>query len=299
MYEKFSSRYGFKPEEYREPVYDDAPKSLRALFINTILTKLTFIDRDARYRMKRPIGVKSLYEEYCVLIYKAPEEQYEDSWHCNDILENEIRNCEWYHFFDFVELVGIKMKEFESSGRGADWEKVFSFAAYRDAVNVLFEAGSIGWRLDADSNLKRELPEVLKKIITEVKEQTDNDFPGAYVHLKKAENFLFSRPGDFENAVKETIMAVESIGRTLYPNASTLGYAIKEMRKTRAFPNSCIAVIEKYWAYACGEPGVRHGATTPGKVRRSEADFCFFVGIAIVRYLIEKAKEIANKAIQT
>jgi hypothetical protein len=92
------------------------------------------------------------------------------------------------------------------------------------------------------------------------------------------------RPLDPENAIKEATSAVESYGRTLYPKANTLGDVIKELRRT-PFPNMILVMMEKFYAFASSEPGIRHGGTISSGIGLADADFCLYVSIAFIDYL--------------
>jgi hypothetical protein len=94
------------------------------------------------------------------------------------------------------------------------------------------------------------------------------DFSPAAKHYQKSIDFIHSRPIDPENAIKEIVSAVESVGRTIYPSAKTLGDVIKEMRGEQVFPQMLLGMMEKFWVYANSQPAVRHGASTPSTVLR-------------------------------
>jgi hypothetical protein len=83
---------------------------------------------------------------------------------------------------------------------------------------------------------------------------------------------------------------VESLERILYPTATTLGDVVKEMRKENVLPQQLISMIEKFYAYACAEPAVRHGAPVPSKVIIDDAEFCLHTGAAVMNYLIAYSK---------
>ena len=93
---------------------------------------------------------------------------------------------------------------------------------------------------------------------------------------------------DPENAIKEITSAVESVGRVFYPAADTLGEVAKEMRRDASWPSPLVSMIEKFYAYASSEPAVRHGAPVASRVGIADAEFCLHVGVALIRYLIEK-----------
>jgi len=300
MGSRFSKRYGYDPAIPTEPVVQDAPGALRFGFINGILDDLTYIDRDSRYPNpeRRPFGVKALGQQLCVLFREEPDSSLDDSWRCWDALKSLLRQCEWYRFYDAVERIGELIQEAERQfGQGAirgvtsecdpaEWAERFGFEAYRANVNDLFADLGVVWRLNTESRLEREMPEELAQAVDAVEASLADTLEPAHIAFKKARRFLTGRPLDPENAIKEIVSAVESVGRSLYPGATTLGDVVRVMRRA-SFPPLMATVIEKFYAFASAEPGVRHGGTTTSRVELADADFCLQVGTALIRYLIE------------
>jgi hypothetical protein len=107
-------------------------------------------------------------------------------------------------------------------------------------------------------------------------------------HYQKAIRYMVERGEiDPENVIKEITSAVESVGRVYYPKAKTLGDAATEMKRQKSIPPLLISLIEKFYGYASSEPAVRHGAPVPSRVALADAEFCFHVGTALIRYIIE------------
>ena len=48
---------------------------------------------------------------------------------------------------------------------------------------------------------------------------------------------------------------------------------------------------EKFYAYACDEPAVRHGASVPSRVQMNDAEFSLHLGAALIRYMIAMYKK--------
>lgn len=300
MGSRFSKRYGYDPEIPKEPVVEDAPGALRFGFLKGILDDLTYIDRDSRYRREdRPLGVKALGEKLCVLFGQEPDSSLDDSWSCWDTLQSLVRGCEWYRFYDAVERIGELIQEAQRQFgqpviRGVtseerdpvEWNERFGFEAYRANVNDLFADLGVVWRLNTESRLEREMPEELAQAVDAVEASLADTLEPAQIAFKKARRFLTARPLDPENAIKEIVSAVESVGCSLYPDATTLGDVVRAMRRAD-FPPLMATVIEKFWAFASAEPGVRHGGTTTPRVELADADFCLHVGTALIRYLLE------------
>jgi len=290
----FSRRYGYDPKIPPQPILEDAPAWLRIAYINQILNPFTFIDDDSRYdnAANSPLGIKALNETICFRLQKEIDSNIYDSWYCQEYLHGLINDGEWYQFYDIVEIVGKQIKTTESfwvkSNSQSDKEQIkrYGFHVYRKLVNDMFAENNVGWQLDSDGLLKREVPESLSENIKATQEELKGVFEPAYEHSRKAARYIYERPLDPENAIKEIVSALESIGRTLYPKTTTLGDVVKELKRANTLPQHLITVIEKFYAFASSEPAVRHGSPTSSRVSLNDAEFCVHVGMALIRYLI-------------
>jgi hypothetical protein len=56
------------------------------------------------------------------------------------------------------------------------------------------------------------------------------------------------------------------------------------MRKTD-IPANLVSTIEKFYAFASDEPGVRHGKNKESRLNIEDAELCVYMGVAILRYL--------------
>jgi hypothetical protein len=295
---KFSSKHGYDPRTPRTPILEDAPEWLRTTYLNQVLDGLTYVDMDSREEndQARPLGIKKLYEELCGILRQDPEQDAYDSWLCKDHLKAAVRAVEWYHFYDFVELVGQKLKKSdESSFHGERWLEEFGFETYQGKVNRLFSEDRIGWRLNDNAELGREVPKLLAKAMSQTEGRLRNEFAPAREHYQKAHRYIYERPVDPENAIKEVTSALESVGRVFFPNAQTLGAVLKEMKKERSTPSMLISMLEKFYAYACSEPAIRHGSPVPSRVLLADSEFCLHVGVATIRYLLDRRNDLAAK----
>ena len=136
-----------------------------------------------------------------------------------------------------------------------------------------------------DGLLRREMPSALGNRLETLQKELTDEFEPAREHYRKAVRYVTQRPFDPENSIKEIVSALESVGRVLYPHATTLGDVVKEMRKDNALSQQLVTVIEKFYAYACAEPAVRHGSPVPSRVVLDDAEFCLHVGAALIRYV--------------
>lgn len=298
---KFSQRHGFDPNRAAGPIVREAPDWLRREYLVKILSKLTYIDMDSRYKNeeKAPLGIKALHERISIDTRRTMDENDWDSWHCSEALESTILACEWYQFYDSVETVGEMLRDTESKYEidkdlndflGEPSYEHFSFGHYREAVNNLFQKHVVGWRMNSKGNLETALPKDLADRVTSVEKKLSDDFESARIHYSKARSYILGTGKDPENSIKESISAIESVCRVFYPKAASLGKALDFMKADPIFPPRLLTVLQKLYDYANDEPGVRHGSRHTPKVAELDAELVLHIATALIRYVIEAKK---------
>lgn len=288
---KFSHRNGFDPDRQQGPIIEGAPNWLRDEFFISVLSKLTFVDLDSRIsnKEKLPLGIKKLNERLCIETQREMDEGDWDSWTCSGGLAYTIKHCEWYQFYDCVEVVGDELKSVKPIYDGAcgfvDASK-FTFDTYRAKVNAIFAKHQVGWRLNSRSQLESALPKDLADRIDDVEKKLDQ-FDAAREHFRKAKRYALGTHKDCENSIKESVSAFESVGKVLYDKTTTLGDVLNRMKKDGSVPPMLVNVMEKFYAYANAEPGVRHGGTQKPKSDEMDAELAMHLSAAFIRYAIE------------
>ncbi|EKT4496917.1 AbiJ-NTD4 domain-containing protein [Pseudomonas sp. CJQ_7] len=287
---KFSHRNGFDPSRQMGPIVEDAPNWLRDDFYINILSKLVFVDLDSRVKNKEnlPLGIKKLNERLCIETQREMDEDDWDSWTCSDGLAYTLKHCEWYQFYDCVEVVGVELKSYESyylHEPGSEFLK-FTFNSYRSSVNELFAKHQVGWRLNSKSELESALPKQLADRLDGVESAIDQ-FDAAREHFRKAKRYVLGTHKDYENSIKESVSALESVGKVLYDKTATLGDVLVRMKKDGSVPPMLVSVMEKYYAYANAEPGVRHGGVLIPRSDEMDAELAMHLSAAFIRYVIE------------
>jgi hypothetical protein len=269
---KFSHRFGFDPDYKNEPIRHDAPKWLKSMFFLKILEPLLYVDGDSRVKNedKKPLGVKSLIERLCAKNGQETDHEDFDSWTCWDALKFRVQALEWYQFYDAVEIIGemIKTNEYQYSDI---WDyndyEAFMFMSYRQKVNDLFSQHKVQWKLSESGRLESSLPRDLEVRVQQTDNQLKDHFKPARKHYAKARAYILSPSTDPENSIKESVSAVESVCKAIYPKTATLGDALKAMKKEQIISPMLITVFEKFYAYTNSEPAVRHGSHKESKAK--------------------------------
>ncbi|URI11000.1 hypothetical protein MW290_18705 [Aquincola tertiaricarbonis] len=109
----------------------------------------------------------------------------------------------------------------------------------------------------------------------------------------KAKNFIFSKPPDYENSIKESISAVESCLMVLLhePNG-TLGKIIKQAKLDPDIER----LVSQAYGYASNKDFVRHGGTEESKLTKAEADFFLDFSASSIVYITCKIKRTSTDA---
>lgn len=283
----FSKRFGYTPIKDDE-ILEDAPiwvrKSYETKVLDIFVNRVRYGTNHGREVITHGL-VNSWNIEWDLIVYLRLNSEPDPE---RPFIYDFLENCEWYHFYDFVEFIAIKLKEVESDSTN---EK-YGFLAYRNAVNDHFSNTHVVWRMNEYGRLKKESTKVLDDKLQAIENQLTDEFEPAREHYKKAERYSNERPLDPENSIKEIVSAIESVGRVIYPRATTLGDVVKELRTSKLIPQRLITVVEKFYAYASDEPAVRHGAPVGSRVLLDDAEFAMHLGAALIQYLISARKRL-------
>ncbi|MDP1709132.1 MAG: hypothetical protein Q8L89_08745 [Gammaproteobacteria bacterium] len=279
---KFSTRYTASKEK-QEQIIEDAPRSMRIGYIKGILGK--FVSESSRYSSaSTPLDAYDVHLAFTALIRDEADPwdySHESAW---EGLTTHLKDCKWYEFYDFVEMLGKQLLEKDDL---TPFSESDYFKQHQHALNALFQEDSIGWSLNENSELYRSTPKALADRSKRAEELLTDRFATARIHFQKATSYLYRHPVDEANSIKEIVSAIESVARVLHPNCSTLGDAIKVMRNDQRYSRHLIEAIEKLYVFSNATPLVRHGHSEGERPKLSEAELSLHVGIAFIRYLIE------------
>ena len=117
---------------------------------------------------------------------------------------------------------------------------------------------------------------------------------GASSHLREASERV--NQGDWAGSVRESIHAVESVARTLAPDATTLAPALKSIEKSGALHPALKTAFSKLYGYASDERGIRHALLNGdgADVGADEALFMLGACASFASYLWRKNRENAG-----
>jgi AbiJ N-terminal domain 4 len=124
--ERFSRRFGHRPEEHEIRVREDAPEDVRRAI-------LTIAESD--------LDLKPSYlrEVLCSVLRKLPNRynwsEYPNVWgECQSLIED----CPWYRVYDFVEAL------YQHLQKQGNWDQA---SRWQELINDYFLEAGIGWRM--------------------------------------------------------------------------------------------------------------------------------------------------------
>lgn len=264
-------------------IFEDAPHKTRVGYIKMVLPDFVGSSRGAYGQQTKPLDAQVTHEAFIALIRDESDPwdyDRESSW---SALTEHLKNCEWPEFFDFVELVGQLLQKNDDEIPFGDTEHL---NAYSKKVNAVFQEDGIGWTLNDKSELVRQIPGPMARRAEAARDALKDKFAPARVHYKKSTEYLYRFPIDEANSIKEIVSAVESVARSIVPKSTTLGDAIKSLRKDARFSAHLLDALEKLYVYSNATPQVRHGHPATGEPTLVEAELAHAVGVAYILYLI-------------
>ena len=191
-----------------------------------------------------------------------------------NLIKNHILNSEWFKVYDFIEIHLLCLDNEERSKR----EKQY---------NEILEDEKVGYRI-IDCEVT---PITDKEEICEIEKAISSPFDAVSHHLKKALT-LYSdlEAPDYENSIKESISAVESMCSIITEsNNETLGDALKQLENRGVVIHAAMKkAFSQLYGYTSDECGIRHGKMDFKKAPEEDARYMLISCSAFVNYL--KAK---------
>lgn len=262
---KFSERHGYiEPSRaiQRETISDHLKTRLWNVFYNEIFSAVEY-----------PLENKLIYgllERCWDSVFKLDILDFRNigSLELTKRIRLEYFILKWYAVYDLIEFI-LESITYEGLARKINLVLKEEGSAYRIVNNQVVE-------ITSEEEIK-EIEEVFKK---------NDRFDPVKQHISKALKFLSDREKpDYENSVKESVSALESLSRIVTGENKTLGYLINKLDIHKALKDS----ISKLYGWASDEGGVRHSSSgNPSKLDEEEARLVLITSSALINYIIAK-----------
>jgi hypothetical protein len=145
--------------------------------------------------------------------------------------------------------------------------------------------GTIGVASTLRTQAQRVLDEQIHTVFGEV--VAGSKLAAARTHYAKAKRYLAGPDPDYENAAKESVLAVESLVVTL-TGESDFTKAIRKATNNGLVPRPLDEIAMKLYAYRGNEPGVAHASAAVPDVDQLEAELIFNLSGALSAYLAQR-----------
>lgn len=225
-----------------------------------------------------------------------------------DKLIATLQNLPWNNLYDIIEYGYSFLKtncEDCTSNCDATYDEAndefypcdykLQMIEYSESFNCILEQEKSGYRL---------IDGVISPIIGEIEiacieEASNTPFSSVNTHLQKALQLYSDRENpDYENSIKESISAVESmccIITGLSGTQATLGNALKHLEDRGLILHGALkSAFEKMYGYASDTNGIRHGGIDFKNAPAEDAKYMLISCSAFTNYLIEKYSKIGG-----
>lgn len=269
----FSDRNGIKKENIAIQLYEFDERT-RSRLLN--LTTKLIIEMPFGYVLSEQIArfyCAIIEDVYCEII------SYDD---CFDeiatvLIAETMKNGDYDDVLTLIGFFAIKFEEYFSEN-------------VTEIFNNIFEKEYVGYRF-----VNNEITSISDQIeIDEIEQAVKSEFEQVNEHLRKALGFLSDRNApDYENSIKESMLAVECICCQIAEKKSYLSGALKKLKEQGLkIHGSLESAFSKLYGYTSDGKAIRHAGEIGGADSTfEEAKFMVVACSAFVNYIIgNKAK---------
>ncbi len=279
-YRPFSEREGFVPMKvYRVDIKDTETRNKIYNQIHAFLHTPGFESSDDTF-----------YDSVWDFVYKhhfwaeffsKPVDEYRYMSDCAVFLRSMLLNDDpWYRVFDFVEYILNKCTHVYECEELNDIYSKEKADALTSAINRVLEESKVGYRI-IDNKFVPILSDQEKE---EVEKAYSTVFNEANRHVKKAINLLADREDpDYENSIKESISAVESIAKEITGKEKALNVLTQSLQLHPSFKEA----LDKLYNWTSKDGGIRHGKSSKSLTPdQNTAMFMLVICSSFVNYII-------------
>ena len=213
--------------------------------------------------------------------------------------EIDLQTLDWEKVYDFCERIHGYLARDVTRGYNDDpWTvtKAESQQFFAEEIQRLFEEENLAYEFRDGIVQRRGKRHTVDQINKAEKALDEARLTAARKHFSKALRYFRSREKpDHENAVKESVLAVEAAAKELFPEAKalTLGEFIKWATdgKRKLIPITIGKTFEGLYAFRNSGDGVAHAATLGGEVTPELSEYILSVAASQVIMLVDLAQE--------
>lgn len=192
------------------------------------------------------------------------------------------RGSEWYEVYDFIDIHISLLSGAKQAERIGQYNK-------------LLEEEKAAYRI-----IDKSVVPITDKIeIAAIEKAVASKYESVRIHLQKAlELYADMKSPDYENSIKESISAVESMCCIITGEKgkqATLGNTIKKLEEHSVHIHRAMkSAFSSLYGYTSDEDGIRHGSIDFTNAPAEDAKFMLVSCSAFVNYLMEKQEKLVN-----
>lgn len=272
----FSRRNGYNVKDIQlECVSDVLKRRIMARFY-----KQEFDAYDTMDWTEYTTGIEDMMIEMGVP-YEFPENQIVKRKNAEALQKYVLNSSDWYIIYDFIEKYLNVCSEKTAQLMRDEFNRILAdeVAAYRIVDKLV-------------------VPITNESELTTIADAKATKYEPINTHISKAlELYADRRNPDYENSIKESISAVESLcciitGQT--GGNATLGKTIKKLKDNGVHIHPALEnAFSSMYGYASDENGIRHGGIDFTNTPAEDAKYMLVSCSAFVNYLIEKWSKIS------
>ena len=217
-------------------------------------------------------GIENMMIELGVF-YQYPDSSIARTKNAESLRKHVCGNQPWYFIYDFIEkYIAISNEETR--------EKMVP------VFNRILEEEVSAYRI-VNNRIAAITTQAERE---EIASATTTPFDSVNTHIKKAlELFADRQKPDYENSIKESISAIESICSIISGKNATLNKAIVDLKNHNVHIHPCLeAAFKSLYNYTSDEKGIRHAGMDFVNAPAEDAKYMLVSCSAFVNYLIEK-----------
>lgn len=261
----FSERMGYKKEKCMQ--YETMDLDLRNRLLNIINTRLDNLYSNDIFDFIADEFFK-IQKDYNVPYYRK-------------LIKKLTIESEWHRVYSFIEYFSVIIETFSCTPNQYTFE---------DEVNYVLKSEVAGYRLIN----QQIIPITDDEEIMSIETSSTTVYDAVNVHMKKALRFFSDRlEPDYENSIKESISAVESIACIIMEKDNAiLSSALDRLeQKGVRIHTAQKEAFKKLYGYTSDENGIRHAGIDFHGATLEDAKFMLVTCSAFVNYLIEKCNK--------
>lgn len=214
------------------------------------------------------------------VLYEFPENQFCKQANFKALKDYILDSNKWYIIFDFIE----KYLAISEDNKAKEMTKVF---------NRILEEEVTAYRI-LDGHV---IPITTKSELLTIEEAKKVPIESVKIHIGKALSLFSDRKApDYENSIKESISAVESmccIITGLEGTNATLGKTLKKLKDNGIYIHPAMEnAFSSLYGYTSDESGIRHGGIDFANAPSEDAKYMLVSCSAFINYLLEKWRKI-------